>query len=193
MARPHTTCKTARRGFTLIELLVVIAIAAILVTIVVISFNLVGDDRAVQKQVVKLSTLIDMASEEAQIQGRDYGLEFLQTGYRFVEYDPYLNVWNEVIGDDLLRARSLDEDMVVELFLEDRRVLLQAKAKDIEVDDDKPNRDLTDDYLPHVLIMASGDITPFRLDIVRLTDDLAVGLEIEFGGKLEIVRHDQEL
>lgn len=193
MARPHTTCKTAGRGFTLIELLVVIAIAAILVTIVVISFNLVGDDRAVQKQVIKLSTLIDMASEEAQIQGRDYGLEFLQTGYRFVEYDPYLNVWNEVIGDDLLRPRSLDEDMVVELFLEDRRVLLQAKAKDIEVDDDKPNRDLTDDYLPHVLIMASGDITPFRLDIVRLTDDLAVGLELEFGGKLEIVRHDQEL
>jgi type II secretion system protein H len=194
VARSRTTYRTAERGFTLIELLVVIAIAAILVTIVVISFNLVGVDRAVEKQVVKLSTLIDMASDEAQIQGRDYGLEFLQGGYRFVEYDPFLNVWNEVVGDDLLQPRELDEDMVVELFLEGRRVLLQAKAKDTEVDDEnKPNRDLTDDYLPHVLIMASGDITPFRLDIVRLTDDLAIGLELEFGGKLEIVRHDQDL
>jgi len=193
MARPHTTDRTAGRGFTLIELLVVIAIAAILVTIVVISFNLVGDDRAVQKQVVKLSTLIDMASDEAQMQGRDYGLEFLQGGYRFVEYDPYLNVWNEVIGDDLLQPRVLDDDMVIELFLEDRRVLLQPKVKDTEPDEDNANRDLNDDYLPHVLIMASGDITPFRLDIVRLSDDLAVGLELEFGGKLEIVRHDQEL
>jgi type II secretion system protein H len=193
VARSRTTDRTAERGFTLIELLVVIAIAAILVTIVVISFNLVGVDRAVEKQVVKLSTLIDMASDEAQIQGRDYGLEFLQAGYRFVEYDPFLNVWNEVVGDDLLQPRALDDDMVVELFLEDRRVLLQAKAKDTEVDDDKPDRDLTDDYLPHVLIMASGDITPFRLDIVRLTDDLAIGLELEFGGTLEIVRHDQEL
>jgi type II secretion system protein H len=194
VARSRTTYRTAERGFTLIELLVVIAIAAILVTIVVISFNLVGVDRAVEKQVVKLSTLIDMASDEAQIQGRDYGLEFLQAGYRFVEYDPFLNVWNEVVGDDLLQPRELDEDMVVELFLEGRRVLLQAKAKDTEVDDEnKPNRDLTDDYLPHVLIMASGDITPFRLDIVRLTDDLAIGLELEFGGKLEIVRHDQDL
>jgi general secretion pathway protein H len=193
VARSQTRYRIAERGFTLIELLVVIAIAAILVTIVVISFNLVGDDRAVEKQVVKLSTLIDMASDEAQIQGRDYGLEFLQAGYRFVEYDPFLNVWNEVVGDDLLQPRALDDDMVVELFLEDRRVLLQAKVKDTEVDDDKPNRDLTDDYLPHVLIMASGDITPFRLDIVRLTDDLAIGLELEFGGKLEIVRHDQDL
>ena len=185
-------CRTGGRGFTLIELLVVIAIAAILVTIGVLSFNLIGDDRAVQKQVVKLSTLIDMASDEAQIQGRDYGLEFMQAGYRFVEYDPYLDVWSEVIGDDLLQSRELDEDMVVELFLEDRRVLLQPEAKEIETDEEERNRDLTDDYLPHILIMASGDITPFRLDIVRLTDELAVGLKIEFGGDLEIVRHDQE-
>ena len=181
-----------RAAFTLIELLVVIAIAAILVTIAVMSFNLIGDDRAVQKQVVKLSTLIDMASDEAQIQGRDYGLEFMQGGYRFVEYDPYLEVWSEVIGDDLLEPRALDEDMVIELFLEDHRVLLQAEAKDTESDEDEGQRDLTDDYLPHVLIMASGDITPFRLDIVRLTDELAVGLKIEYGGDLEIVRHDQE-
>jgi general secretion pathway protein H len=189
---PHIKCRTAGRGFTLIELLVVIAIAAILVTIAVMSFNLIGDDRAVQKQVIKLSTLIDMASDEAQIQGRDYGLEFMQGGYRFVEYDPFLEVWSEVIGDDLLQPRALDEDMVVELFLEDHRVLLQAEAKDTESDEDEGQRDLTDDYLPHVLIMASGDITPFRLDIVRLTDELAVGLKIEYGGDLEIVRHDQE-
>jgi general secretion pathway protein H len=189
---PHIKCRTDGRGFTLIELLVVIAIAAILVTIAVMSFNLIGDDRAVQKQVIKLSTLIDMASDEAQIQGRDYGLEFMQGGYRFVEYDPFLEVWSEVIGDDLLQPRALDEDMIIDLFLEDHRVLLQAEAKDTDSDEDEGNRDLTDDYLPHVLIMASGDITPFRLDIVRLTDELAVGLKIEFGGDLEIVRHDQE-
>ncbi len=189
---PLIKCRTASRGFTLIELLVVIAIAAILVTIAVLSFNLIGDDRAVQKQVIKLSTLIDMASDEAQIQGRDYGLEFMQGGYRFVEYDPFLEVWSEVIGDDLLQPRALDEDMIIELFLEDHRILLQAEAKDTESDEDEGNRDLTDDYLPHVLIMASGDITPFRLDIVRLTDELAVGLKIEFGGDLEIVRHDRE-
>ena len=111
----------AGRGFTLIELLVVIAVAAILVTIAVMSFNLIGDDRAVQKQVVRLSSLIDMVSEEAQMQGRDYGLEFMQAVYRFVEYDPFLETWNEVIGDELLLPRGLDEDMVVELFLEDHR------------------------------------------------------------------------
>jgi general secretion pathway protein H len=184
--------RAINRGFTLIELLVVIAVAAILVTIAVMSFNLIGDDRAVQKQVLKLSTLIDMASEEAQIQGREYGLEFMQGGYRFVEYDPYIETWNEVIGDDLLLPRTLEEGMVVELFLEDHRVLLQEQAKETSTDDEG-KRDLTDDYLPHVLILASGDITPFRLEIVRLTDEMTVGLKLDVGGDLEMVSHDQEL
>lgn len=188
--RPVTIRRAIKSGFTLIELLVVIAVAAILVTIAVMSFNLIGDDRAVQKQVLKLSTLIDMASEEAQIQGREYGLEFMQGGYRFVEFDPYLETWNEVIGDDLLMPRALEEGMVIELTLEDRRVLLQEQAKATESEDDQ--RDLTDDYLPHVLIMASGDITPFHLEIVRLTDEMAVGLKLDVGGELETVNHDQE-
>jgi general secretion pathway protein H len=193
LALPSSCLKyrAAARGFTLIELLVVIAVAAILVTLAVMSFNLIGDDRAVQKQVLKLSTLLDMASEEAQMQGRDYGLEFMQAGYRFVEYDPYLEVWNEVIGDDLLISRALDDGMVIELFLEDHKVLLQADAKVTDPDEDDTKRDLTDDYLPHVLIMASGDITPFRLKILRLADELAIGLELELGGELEIVKDDQ--
>ena len=163
MPRTIVKPRSAFRGFTLIEILVVIAVAAILVTIAVMSFNLIDNDRAVQKQVIKLSSLIDMASDEAQIQGRDYGLEFLQ------------------------------EDMVVELFLEDHRILLQEAAENIEEDEDDRGRDNTEHYLPHVLIMASGDITPFRLEIVRLTDDQTVGLKVEFGGELEIVRDDQEL
>jgi len=193
MPRPVLRHRSASRGFTLIEILVVIAVAAILVTVAVMSFNLIGNDRAVQKQAIKLSSLIEMASDEAQIQGREYGLEFLQAGYRFVEFDPFLETWSEVIGDEMMRPRELEEDMVIELFIEDRRVLLQAAAKNIEEDEEDTKRDVTDDYLPHVLIMASGDITPFRLQIIRLTDDLAVGLTKEFDGELEIVRDDQEL
>ncbi len=182
-----------RRGFTLIELLVVIALLGILISIAVVSFNLIGDDRGVQKEIQKLSSLIDLASEEAQMQGRDYGLEFLQTGYRFVEYDPFLDTWNEVIDDELLRPRTLQEDMELELRLEDRRVLLQTEAKETEQEDDMNNRDLTDDYLPHVLILASGDITPFQLFVVRLTDRVTVGLELKLGSGLEVIVDDAEL
>ena len=185
--------RVVSRGFTLIELLVVIALLGILISIAVVSFNLIGDDRGVQKEILKISSLIDLASDEAQIQGRDYGLELLQTGYRFVEYDPYLDVWDEVIGDDLLRPRSLSENMELELILEGHRVLLKKEAKETQTAEDTPERDLTDDYLPHLLILASGDITPFRLHIVRLTDRSAVGLELKYGGRIEVINDDAEL
>ena len=188
-----TRRRDARRAFTLIELLVVIALLGILISIAVVSFNLIGDERGVQKEIQKLSSLIDLATDEAQMQGRDFGLEFLQTGYRFVEYDPYLDAWNEVIGDELLRPRTLQEDMELDLKLEDRRVLLQAEAKETEKEDDMNNRDLTDDYLPHVLILASGDITPFELYVLRRTDRVTVGLELKLGGELEVIVDDTEL
>jgi general secretion pathway protein H len=188
-----TRRRDARRGFTLIELLVVIALLGILISIAVVSFNLIGDERGVQKEIQKLSSLIDLATDEAQMQGRDFGLEFLQTGYRFVEYDPYLDAWNEVIGDELLRPRTLQEDMELNLKLEDRRVLLQAEAKETEKEDGMNNRDLTDDYLPHVLILASGDITPFELYVLRRTDRVTVGLELKLGGELEVIVDDTEL
>ena len=45
------------------------------------------------------------------MQGRDFGLEFMQKGYRFVEYDPILDIWAEVLGDDMLGTRQLEETM----------------------------------------------------------------------------------
>jgi len=174
--------------------LVVVAVVGILITMAVISFNLIGDDRAVQKQVLKLSSLIDLASEEAQMQGREYGLELMQGGFRFVEYDPFLDIWDEVYGDNLLRPRDLEEGMELELMLEDRRVLLQAQAKETQAaeDENERDRDLSEDYLPHILIMASGDITPFRLQVVRLNDESVVGLQLVAGQSIEVVADEQD-
>lgn len=182
----------AKRGFTLIELLVVIAIAGILIGIAILSLGLIRDDRGLEKQVLQIFALIDMVADEAQLQGRDYGLELLQTGFRFVEYDPFLEVWSEVTGDNLLRPRDLGEDMQLELILEGHQVLLQAAAKDTQEDENETGRDLSDDYLPHILIMASGDITPFHLQLVRQSDQLTMGLELEAGGELEIIRDDPD-
>lgn len=185
--------QAAKRGFTLIEVLVVVAVAGILIGIALLSLGLIGDDRGLQRQALQLSSLIEMASDEAQLQGRDYGLELLQSGFRFVEYDPYLEVWGEVFGDELLRPRDLGEDMQLELTLEGHQVLLQAEAKHTQAPEDATSRDLTDDYLPHILIMASGDITPFHLQLIRQTDQLMIGLELKVGGELEIIGNDQEL
>ncbi len=79
-------------------------------------------------------------------------------------------------------------------MLEDRRVLLLAQAKETQSDEDEDerDRDLTDDYLPHILILASGDITPFRLQVVRLHDDSIVGLQLVAGQSIEVITDEQD-
>jgi general secretion pathway protein H len=181
-------------GFTLIELLVVVVIMGIISAMILLSFGMLGDDRALQQQARRLSSLVELATDEAIMQGRDFGLEFMQTGYRFVELDPTFNQWHEVAGDDLLRPRQLDEGMEFELRLEDRPVPLASEARDTEVDeesDEESDNRNDNGYLPHVLILSSGEVTPFNLRLVRSSDRSELLLEMTLAGEIEMTANAQ--
>ena len=178
------------RAFTLIELLVVIVIIAIISAVALLSLGILGDDRNLQREARRLSSLVELANDEATLQGRDYGLEIMESGYRFVEHDPLLNQWHELIGDDFLRPRQLEEGMEFELFIEDRRVLLDIEAATTEREED--DTDLTDDYIPHILILSSGDVSPFELRLTRPSDRAVLTLTMSLAGELEIEGNDQE-
>ncbi len=192
----HHVARRRERAFTLIEVLVVLVIIAVITAVSILSFGLLGDDRDLEREARRLASLIELANDEATIQGRDFGIEMLRQGYRFVEYDPLLNRWYVVLGDDLLRAREIDEQSEFELFVEDRRVLLDdrpAKLPDAD-DEEESDRDRDDgsdsDYTPHVMIMSSGDMTPFELTIQRQSDRATVTLELTPAGAVEIRRDD---
>lgn len=179
---------SAGSGFTLIEILVVVVIVGIISAMMLISFNLIGNDRNLKEQATRLASLLEMTLDEATLQGRDFGLEVMRTGYRFVEFDPVLERWNEVIGDDLLRPRDLDEDQEFELIIEDRRVELDYEPADFGDEDDASDKgnDRLEDYAPHILILSSGDTSPFELKLVRLADQAAINLVMQPNGELDV-------
>lgn len=179
------------RGFSLIELLVVIAIIGIVMSIAMLSLGLLGDDRELQTEGRRIIALVQVAQDEATMQGREFGMEITADAYRFVEYDPYLDSWGELIGDDTLRLRQLPEDFEFDLFIEDRRVLLDLDPASLKVSTETANKDMEKRYAPHVFIFSSGDMTAFKLHIVRNTDDQVVVVEGNVLGEVKFAADEQ--
>ncbi len=189
-ARDRPDAVRKHGGFTLIELLVVVVIVGVVSSFLLLSFGILGNDRALDQQARRLGSLLELSLDEATLQGRDFGLELLLGGYRFVELDPVIGQWSEVVGDDMMKPRQLDEDMEIELFIEDRKVLLAREAAKTDMKDEN-HGNLKADYAPQVLILSSGDISPFRLNIVRATDRARKTLTVSIAGEIKIESDDQ--
>lgn len=173
------------RAFSLIEILVVITIVGIVMSIAVLSLGVLGDDRELRTQGRRIVALVQVAQDEAVMQGREFGIEFMTGGYRFLEFDPLLNIWSELIGDDTLRMRELPEETEFELWIEGQRVVLDPEPAKTEPDEETTSASSVRNYAPHVMVFSSGDMTPFELRILRLDLEQIVVLESNLLGDIK--------
>ncbi len=174
-------------GFSLIEILVVIVIIGIISGIALLSLGILGDDRQLQTEARRLTSLVEVAKDEAMMQGREFGLEFMNNSYRFVEFDPFINQWTELVDDEMLRLRELPDDAEFILMLEGQRVLLENDPARFEDPEETSGRDLSETYSPHVYIFSSGDVTPYDLEIRRRYDGETVAIKSDLTGAAEFV------
>ncbi len=163
------------RGFTLLELLVVVLIVGLFAGVAVLSLGVLGSDRELQREAERLRTLLDLVHEEALMQGRDFGVLFSASSYRFLIFDYQTGRWVTPVDDDILRERTLPERLVVSLRLDDRDVALDPDLEDIP--------DTTE---PQVLLLSSGEMTPFEAGFGREFENGEFRLSGEFNGKVDI-------
>lgn len=157
LARPHKV----QGGFTLLEILVVLVIMAIGTAMAVFSTGIMDPDRDVARETRRLHALLEMAREQAVFQGRTIGLEIEDGSYRFFLYDRrpddagnMISLWVPMADDEIFRSRTLPEDIVIELFIDDRDVQLPASD-----DEEAPG--------PQVIFLSSGDISTFEVHFFR--------------------------
>lgn len=150
----------AQRGFTLLEIVVVVAIIALLATVLVIKLpNMGGGGRQLDEEMRRFTTLIELAGEEAVLQGRDLGVYIDRSRYSFHAFDPDSQTWQPLPEE--LRERELPEGITFDLVLEGRPVTLGFDGEEGE-DEEQPQ---PGGRVPQVLILSSGELTPFTLTI----------------------------
>lgn len=157
----------ARRegGFTLIELLVVIVILGSLVGLAVLSMGSASSSREVRDEAQRLATLIGLMVDEAVLDSREYGLLISKDGYRVMHYDEADARWRDA-GDG--KAHQAPEWMQLELELDGSPLKLVApvKREDDPIglsDDEDRERRRAPRVQPQLLILSSGELSPFTL------------------------------
>jgi general secretion pathway protein H len=139
---------------TLIEILVVVVIIGILAALATLSVGLLGEDREIETEAGRLADSIALLQEQAQLEGRDYGLRVEATRYLFLRYDGFEQRWDTVDDDPALLPRQLPPGLAFELVLEGRPVLLRRESGEAA-------------RLPQLFAWGSGDMSPYRLTLAR--------------------------
>lgn len=168
----------------------VISIVGIVISIALLSMGVLGDDRELRKEGRRMIALVQLAQDEATMQGREFGIEFMTGGYRFVEYDPFLDVWGEILGDDTLRLRQLPEGTELDLYIEGQRVLLEEEPAMFEPPEENSLASTAEQYAPHILVFSSGDMTAFEVRILEMELDQVVILESNLLGEIKFAEAD---
>jgi general secretion pathway protein H len=151
--RIATSCR-AMRGMTLIEILVVLVIIGILAMLATLSVGILGEDREIEDESRRIADAIALLQEQAQLEGRDYGILLETARYEFQRFDAFEQRWKPVEGDAALAPRELPPDLAFELTLEGRPVLLRREPTE-------------ESRLPQLVAWGSGEMTPYRLSLAR--------------------------
>ena len=161
------------RGFTLVELLVVLVILGSLVGLAVLSTGIAGTSRELRSEAERLAGLIGVLVEEAVLDNREYGLRLERTRYQVVSFDEGTATW-------VAKPRSehvLPEWAQLSYELDGEPLRLAGPGGSSEVSDD--NGDDEEDEAekaeaarqPQLLILSSGELSPFRLQLEERRKD----------------------
>ena len=144
MAQPKRSAKRANGGFTLIEVMVVVVIIGILINFAVLSLRSHSPLDQLNEEARRLESLLRIASEEALLRSRFIGVDITETGYGFLRLEE--ETWQPV-DDTLFRDRELPDGI------------------EITLNTSQPPSDDEEKRTPEIILLNSGEITPFDLKI----------------------------
>jgi len=143
------------RGFTLVELLIVLVIVAFLSTLGII--NLAGRDQemVLSQEARRLARVMTMASDWAVRNNNQLGLVARSDQYYFLVFDSDVQAWRRLVLKPF-GVRILSGGIIAYIHVE---------TLDIERRGPQQPALLSTKELPDLLLLSSGEYTPFRIDL----------------------------
>lgn len=164
-----------RRGFTLLEVLVVLFVVAIMAGIAVMQIGSRDSDRQLETEARRLQHALELTRNEAVLSATEWGLEMTAEGYRFLRLEQDDQRW-EVVETSPWREHALHRGIEARLRVEDRR--RGPEALGIEAGRARPG----------MLILSSGEMTPFRIDLLPEWSGVAWRLSSDGFGRVSAER-----
>ena len=95
------------------------------------------------------------------------GVELMQRGYRFLDFDPFLELWNKREDDHIFRERYFSEGINFKIKLENNEIEIKSKKED-----------KLQSLFPHIILFSSGEISPFLIKLAGENAELIIEAKI---------------
>ncbi|WP_120997481.1 type II secretion system minor pseudopilin GspH [[Pseudomonas] urumqiensis] len=150
--------------------MVVMVILGILVSLAVLSMGTASTSRELRDEAQRLAAVIGLLADEAVLDNREYGLWVDDEGYQVLHYDEADARWIA----DRSQAHRVPEWARLDLELDGTPLELAAPpaedddaAPDPTAPDERetPRHEVRTRLQPQVLILSSGELSPFRLTL----------------------------
>ena len=141
-------------GFTLIEILVVLFIVSIMSGLVVANLPSFTRTQDFDTEARRLEVLLGMAREHAIVQAVEMGFTVEDDGYSFYYYDEIAQSWAQM-QQAPFGVRKLPETITLSL---------EIVGKGFSLADNEDAKG------PTLLLLSSGETTPFELEILQQPD-----------------------
>ena len=153
----------------------VLLIVSIMSSVVVLSLPSQTSSSDFDEEVARLKVLLELARDEALMQSSELGFRLDRdrtgalTGYSFYIYDDLNQTWNGFERSPF-KPRQLEEGIQLQLLIEGDR-------DNFRLDDDEEN-------IPPVMLLSSGETTPFEL-VIFSEPDMTVSLSSDGYSQIE--------
>lgn len=158
--------------------MVVVVIVAIMTTVAVLSVGLLGSDRELDSEGDRITDVIAAGTEQAQLEGRDYGIWFGPNRYEVRAFSSRTRLWETLPDDRLYEEHELPSGI---------NPTIEIEGKILQLGLEKPDNP----RVPQVILFSSGDSSPFRLTLTREGSELNWLVEGQTDGTLVVTHPGQ--